>query len=172
MADVKVLHTERFTHPATAEEKDKQGRVTRCAVTARDELVVALRADRQYTMLARVPPGFPADVTKALADVALKVSLGEEIAVGVRVVEYEERLVHAIEATVTRERTIEDLASPTGVSVVPEEFTPAAPERVDHVFTLRVDGIHLYKGALRVDEFAAPSWRATLANKARVELGG
>jgi len=152
-----------FSQDAWEETKDEKGRTLRPTRPARNEKLVTVRLDRQFTAKLRVPASTfsTGGRRKGIQEMVKGVSLGEEIAPGVQIVEYETRLTEAQPATVSPEKRDGE-----GNIVTPESYSPPVPERIDHVFTLRLNGRDLAKRELTDEEFNKSTWRSILARKA------
>mgnify|MGYP001609612115 CR=1 FL=1 len=131
---------------------------------ARNVQCLTVRMDGVHTATIRVPAG--------LADAALQDAivvgcqtraLGQTIAPGVQVVEYEERIQEA--------RDGEPLRDSQGTVVQPPQVGfPGQPERTSHAFVLLLEGVDLFKTFLSDQEFRSPTWQATLLARVPVRV--
>ena len=162
MSEYLVIEETSYKQDAWVEEVDAKSRIVKPVRPARNEKVITVRLDRQCTAKLRLGSAKAAGAGRQgnIAAAVKAVGLGGEVAPGIQVVEYEARLSEAREAMVTPEEKDE-----AGNLVREESFTPAIPERVEHVFTCRLNGMHLAKMSLTDAEFRQPNWRDTLAAK-------
>jgi hypothetical protein len=161
MSEYIVLEKREQKQEEWTETRDEKNRLLRPARPARDEEEVFVRVDRQYSAKVRIPSGVAgAQRQQALVQACQRSGLGTEIAPGIVVVEYEYRLNEAREAMITPEERDEQ-----GNLVREETYTPPQEERVEHVFTLRIGGLHIQKLSLTAEEFNRPTWKKLLKNK-------
>ena len=160
MGEHLILEEQTHAQDAWEEERDDKDRVTKPARPKRDEMIVSVRLDRQFTAHLRMTKKASTGAKRQanIAKEAARVGLGQEIAPGIRIIEYEIRLNEAGEAMVTPEERDED------DKVIREEsFSPARDESVEHVFTARIADRDIAKTTLSAAEFAQPNWKKTLA---------
>ena len=160
MSEHLILDEQSHSQDAWEEERDDKGRITKPIRPKRDEKLLHVRLDRQFSAKLRLTKKTATGVKRHanIAKEAARVGLGQEIAPGIRIVEYECRLNEASEAMVTPEERDED------DNVVREEsFSPAREESVEHVFTARIGNRDIAKTTLSAEEFASPNWRDALA---------
>ena len=164
MTDYLVVERQSFKQDAVPEERDMLGMLVKPVRAALNESHIMLRVDRQFLCKVRVDADLPAlEQRQAVIDTIKSVGLGEEVAPGVQVIEYECMLHPAMDAMVSPEEVDE-----AGTVVKPSEITSeAVEERESHVFTLRLQGLHIAKTELTDAEFKAANWKRTLATRAQ-----
>lgn len=162
MPDYLVLGDSPHSQDAWTATQDAQGRTLRPARPAREEQVITLRLGRQFTARLRLPRSGTtgADRQANIAKAARLVRLGEEIASGVQVIEYEVRFTEAREALVGAEERDAQGGVVRGAS-----YAPPVEESLSHAFTLRVDGADIVKRELTDEEFQQRDWPLVLASR-------
>ena len=144
------------------EEKDSKGRLLRPRRPAHEETEVDVRVGGSFRAVLRLPSSVakgPGRETSILSRCQEK-ALGEEIAPGIQVVEVLTRFTPAALARVQPEERDEKEKITR-----PEAFLPAVPERVDYLFTLRLNGLHLTQASLTEDELSQSDWKQKLAER-------
>ena len=162
MSEYLLIEQSNYSQEAWTEARNEKDRLLKVARPARDEKLITIRLDRQFTAKLRLPTAKAAGAKRHAnieAEVA-RVMLGREVAPGVQVVEYECRLSEAQEAMVSPEERDE-----AGNVVREESYTSPSPERIDHLFCLRIDGRDLVKRELSPEEFGKADWKSILAGK-------
>lgn len=152
--EYQILEGREAKQDANIEERDETGRILRPQRASKDEVILTVRQDWQFT--ARVAldrQAFEgADRNREIADSLSRVRLGQEIAPSIQVIEYEYQFTPAQDAKVFQDR--------------PEDFIPALPSRVEHIFTLRLGGNDIQKVSLTDKELKLRGWTTVLAGKA------
>lgn len=162
MPDYLLLGDSPHSQDAWTATQDAQGRTLRPARPAREEQVITLRLGRQFTARLRLPRSDTtgADRQANIAKAARLVRLGEEIAPGIQVIEYEVRFTEAREALVAAEER-----DAKGSVVRAASYAQPVQESLAHAFTLRVGGRDLVKRELTDAEFQQADWPSVLASR-------
>ena len=162
MPEYLVTEERKYAQDAWDDETLPDGRPLKIARPSRDEAIIEIKVDRQFTAKFRLSsaqaltPGRRVNIANACS----RVGLGTEIAPGIQVVEYEIGMDIAQAGELRPERKDEN-----GNVVEKETYSPPKAERLFHIFTLRVNGVHLAKVTLENSEFRSPNWKAILVGR-------